>query len=164
DTWLLRPADRGQVVSRVDLTYRGAGGFHDAIGEARAEAAIAELDERIPALEADLARWEKDPSADAAFLATTKEELAERTARREALKKSPLAMPDEGSYFTFQQIEIDKGLDCSPPVVAAKKEYDLAAGTANVAAAKGRVPAPVPPGEAGYVGAEECSFCHADAT
>lgn len=162
-TWLFQPADRGQVVSRLDLTYRGPGGFADAIGEARAAAERADIDERLPALRADLEKWSQAEDADPTFLATKKKELAALEARRKALAEKPLQPPDEGSYFTLAQIEIDKGLPCSEEVVAAKQAYDKAAGLANFKAAKDDLPPEPAPGEAGFVGAEECSFCHADA-
>ena len=46
-------------------------------------------------------------------------------------------------------------------MVAAKNEFDKAAGAANIAAAKAAPPPPpVPAGTATYVGVEECASCH----
>jgi len=161
--WLVQPANRGQVVTRLDMTVRAPGPFADAIGQARAESMIAQLDEGIPALETELAAWSKDPSADKAFVAGKHKELAEMKAQRERLAKSPLAVPDKGSWFVMQQVAIKKRLPCSQPVVAAKQAYDKASGDANVAEAKDKKPPPPTAGQSSYVGTAECENCHDEA-
>ena len=50
----------------------------------------------------------------------------------------PLVVPAAGSYFTFDQIRINKSLACSAPVRDAIKAYDAAVGQANVKAAAGK--------------------------
>ena len=164
DTWLIQPADRGQVVSRLDLTVRGKGAFSDAIGPARARIEIADLEESIADLAGKLEGWKKAADADPAFIDRKQRELASMRARVARLEKSPLDVPESGPHFVLEQVRIARGLPCSPPVVAAKKEYDRAAGKANLAAAAGKKPPPPPEGQAGYVGIEECSMCHGKAT
>jgi hypothetical protein len=61
----------------------------------------------------------------------------------------------------MEQIKIRKGLACDSKVVAKKQAFDQAAGKANLEAAKDDKPVPAGKGEAGYVGSEECSYCHA---
>jgi hypothetical protein len=164
DTWLLQPANRGQVVSRLDVTIRDdAGPLHDAIGAARAEDEIAELGARIERLEADVATWEADPSSDPAFLALKKEELAGLRDERTALAANPVRAPDKGSWFVMEQVRIRRALPCDVEVQAAKSAFDKAAGEANLAAAAGLQAPEPPPGTAGYAGIEECGYCHRDA-
>ncbi len=163
DTYLVQPANRGQVITRLDVSYREPGPLADAIGETRAAAEIDKLDEAIPALEKELASWKKDPNAEAAFIAEKEKELAELTSRRTSLRASPIAIPPRGSWFTMAQIRIKKALACDPDLVSAKIAYDKAAGAANVAAAAGKLPPKPEAGRPHYVGADECAMCHGEA-
>jgi len=162
--WLVQPADRGQVLAKVDLAVDPSApagtALVDAVGTARAEAVIAELVPQIAALERSLAGWEKDPAADPKFLAEKREELAAKRAERAALAKDPLRKPARGSWFVLERVPVKRKLPCDPKVVAAKTTYDREVGEANLAAARDERPPPVPPGGAGYVGIEECDFCH----
>lgn len=160
-TWLIQPGDRGQVVSRLDIAVRDPEkGFSDAIGEARAKVEIDSLDESIAGLEKKLAKWKADPNADKQFVATKERELAADRARRAELTRSPLVVPEQGSWFTLAQIEIDRALACDAEVVSAKKKYDRAAGQANLAAADQIEPPQPAAGQASYVGVKECATCH----
>jgi hypothetical protein len=165
DTWLVQPANRGQVITRLDLKVRdGQGALTDAIGPTRAAAAASELEAQIASLSSDLAKWKADPSAEAGFVQAKERELVALKEQREALQQRPLQVPDRGSWFTMAQVSIDKKLPCHQGIQDAKSAFDKAAGAANVAAAAGQEPPPVPAGQAGYAGAEECSFCHGEAT
>jgi hypothetical protein len=164
DTYLISPANRGQVITRLDITLRGGGRpLVDAIGEARAAIEIAALDEQIARLESDLAAWKADPGADQAFVAAKQRELAELAERRAALKATPRQIPDKGSFFTMEQIRIAKSLPCHGEVQAAKQAFDKTAGAANALAAKDRKPPPVQAGQPGYTGIEQCATCHEEA-
>ncbi|HUH03596.1 MAG TPA: multiheme c-type cytochrome [Kofleriaceae bacterium] len=163
DTWLVQPANRGQVVTRLDVTVRGAGGLTDAIGEGRATYKISTLSDRIAGLEQELPAMQADPTADQEFIATKQRELAELKEERASLQRQPLVVPPTGSWFTMTQIEIRKGLACDPELQQQKQALDKAIGVANLAAAQGTEPAPVPEGQAGFSGIEECSMCHAEA-
>jgi hypothetical protein len=161
DAWLVIPANRGQVVAKIELTLRpGSAPLLDAIGPAAAEAERAKLGGEATSLANDLAGFEKDPTADKAFVAQKKQELAELRARIDALAKDPTRAPATGSYFTLAMVRISKKLACDAAVQTAKSDYAKAAGTANVKAAAARPPIPVPPGKATYVGAEACGDCH----
>lgn len=163
-TWLVQPADRGQTVVRLDITVRpGGGALVDAIGEARAKVKIESLDQRIPQLEQQIAAWEKDPSADPAFVKVKKDELAEARRERAALAANPLVVPASGSYFVMDQVRIRKSLPCDAAMQAKKVALDKEVGDANVKAAANDKPAEPAAGKAGYVGIEECSMCHAEA-
>jgi hypothetical protein len=162
NTWLFRPANRGQVISRLRLTRRGDGPFADAIGEMRASIEIDSISAAITALEGDLKKWERDTSADPAFVAGKQKELQDLGTRKTSLQSSAIQVPAEGSYFTLAQLRINKKLACKAEVVAAKQAYDKKAGDANVAAAKAEAP-PAEKGQATYVGIEECAMCHKEA-
>lgn len=162
--WLVVPANRGQIVSRVDVYLRPGGGpLVDAVGRGAATAKIEHIDRQIRSTEADLERFRNDKDADPAFIAAKQRELDTLVADKKKLAASPLVVPASGSFFTLEQIRINKTLACSPPVRDAIKAYDLAAGEANVKAAA-NIPVPPPPkGKASYVGNEVCADCHDEA-
>lgn len=163
DGWLVIPANRGQTISRLDVTLRPGPGLADAVGPAGARARAEVIARQLAELDAELARFATDATADRAFVAAKQREREALAARRDALLGRPLVVPATGSYFTFEQVRVAKGLACAPGVVEAIAAFDLAAGQANVAAAADR---PVPPpakGAPGYVGVEKCGDCHEDA-
>ncbi len=162
--WLVIPGNRGQVVPRITVTLRdGDAPLVDAVGPAAAAELGVELDERIAAAKQELAGFEADPTADPAFVGQKRQELAGLEAERADLTAHPLRVPESGSYFTLEQIRIQKGLACDANVQAAKQAYAAAAGKANVEAAAGHGPLPPDQGKAGYVGVEECDVCHSEA-
>src|SRR5690606_9125069 len=74
--WLVIPANRGQIVSRLDIAPRpGTGPLHDAVGRGAATAKIAQIDRQLASLDAQLAKFAADASADPAFV---KQKQAER--------------------------------------------------------------------------------------
>jgi hypothetical protein len=160
-SWIVIPANRGQIISRVDVYVRpGGGSFADAVGRGAAAGKITSLERQIRAHEAELARFAQDKDADPAFVAAKRAELDGHIAEKKRLEASPLEIPAKGSFFTLEQVRINKKLACSPPVRDAIKGYDTAAGEANVKAAAS-TPVPKPPkGKASYVGDEQCSDCH----
>ena len=163
DTWLVVPANRGQVLPRIDIYMRGASPLVDAVGRGAASAKIEKLGKQIASLETELAKFAQDKSADPQFVAAKQRERDELVAQKKKLEAQPLVVPAQGSYFTLEQLRINKTRACSPPVRDAIKGYDLAAGEANVKAAAGKpVPAPKK-GQAGYVGTEACADCHDEA-
>lgn len=160
-TFLVIPGNRGQVVSRVEVTVRaGADGLADAFGRAAAAARGEEIGRRIPAIEADLTRFAADPSADPSFIAAKKRELASLQAERAQLERSPLRLPPKGSFFTLEQVRISKKLGCDLQVQEATAQYFRAAGEANVKYAQSQKVEPAPKGAATYVGSQACATCH----
>lgn len=163
-SFLVTPGSKGQVVARLDVHVdAGGGALVDAIGPERAESEIARLSERIARIEADLAKWEKDPAADPAFMKTSREERDRLARERAALEASPLRKPDKGSWFTLRMIPVKKRLPCAADVLAAKKDLDRKIGETNLALSRDEKAPPVPDGKAGYVGTEECVYCHKEA-
>jgi hypothetical protein len=163
DGWMVAPANRGQVVPRIDVTIRGPGPLVDAIGPGAAAAKTAVIDKQLAALDADLAKFATDKDADPRFVEQKKAERAQLAAQRAQLAAHPLVVPATGSYFTLEQIRISKMLACSVPVQDAVTNYFRAAGEANVKAAANTPVAAPPKGQASYVGIEACADCHSDA-
>jgi hypothetical protein len=158
-TWLVQPANRGQVVSRIELSVRG-NGFSDAVGPAR----IPLMEARLASAKEELARFEKDASADPAFVGDKKAEVAGLEKELAAVRAAPLRVPDKGSWFTLEQVRIKRKLACDPQTQATKKALDLEIGKANLEEAKKKGPMPPPAkGKPGFVGMEECGFCHQEA-
>ncbi len=163
DGWLVIPGNRGQVMSRIDVTMHGATPLVDAVGPAAAAAKIAQLDKQVSQLDADLARFAADKTSDPAFVAQKKSERATLAAQRDHLKTQPLAAPAHGSFFTLDQIRINKNLACSIPAQNEVTAFYKAAGEANVAAAANKVVEEPAKGQASYVGMAACADCHSDA-
>ncbi len=163
DGWLIVPANRGQVLPRIDVTVRGKSVLVDAIGAGAAKARIAAIDQELVGLDADLVKFKADKDADAAFVAQKQAERGELASERQRLVDHPLVAPAKGSFFTLEQIRVSKTLACSLPVQAAIVAFDHAAGKANVAAAADKPVPPAAKGEASYVGMEQCTDCHQDA-
>lgn len=163
DGWLVIPANRGQIVSRVDIWLRGPGPLADAIGRGTAAAKIARIDRQLAGLDAELAKFAQDKDADPKFVSAKQSERDQLIAQKKQLEAQPLAIPAKGSFFTLEQVRINKSLACSPPVRDMIKAYDVAAGEANVKAAGNKKPPPAPKGKASYVGTEACSDCHQEA-
>jgi hypothetical protein len=162
DGWLVVPANRGQVLARLDVTLRGPGPLADAVGPGAAAAKLARIDPQLAALDADLAAFARDKAADPAFVRQKQQERAQLAADRDRLQAHPLVVPPHGSYVTLDQIKIGKALACDTAVQDAVSKFYRATGEINVkAAASVAVPAP-PKGQAAYTGTESCADCHAD--
>lgn len=161
--WLVIPGNRGQVVSRLDITVREAGPLVDAVGASAAKAKIATIDKELAAVDADLAKMAADKDADPGFVKQKQAERDQLAKDKAALTANPLAVPATGSYFTLEQVRINKPLACNQKVQSDVTAFYTAAGQVNVkAAADQKVPAPAK-GQAAYVGTEACSDCHSDA-
>ena len=127
-TYLIIPANRGQIVSRVDVMIRDAGPLVDAIGPGAARDVSAQLDRQLASLDKDLAAFATDPSADQAFVAAKKAERVALVADKESLAKSPWRTPVKGSFFGFEQVKINKALGCDPAIQKATNAYNRAVG------------------------------------
>jgi hypothetical protein len=167
NTWLVIPGNRGQVVSRIDVTLRDAKGapgpLVDAVGAGAAKAKIATIDKQITLADVDLAKMKADKDADPAFVTQKQAERDQLAKERAALEGAPLVVPAKGSYFTLEQIRINKPLACDQKVQSEVTTFYAAAGQANVKAAAGQKVPPPAKNQAGYVGTEACSDCHSDA-
>ena len=164
DGWLVVPGNRGQVVSRLDLTLRdGPGPFADGVGRAAAAGKLAELDRQLVAANAELTRFAADSSADPAFVRQKQGERDQLAAERDRLAKQPFAIPARGSFFFLEQLRINKTRACSVKVQDAVTAFFRASGDANAKAAAALPPPPAPKDQATFAGNEACEDCHDDA-
>lgn len=163
DGWLVIPANRGQIVARLDVTLRGPGPLADAVGPGAAAARLAVIDRELAALDADLKAFASDRSADPAFVAQKQRERAQLAADRDRLRAHPLVPPPHGSYFTLDQVRINKALACNTSVQDAVSTFFRKTGEANVQAAAEVAVPPLAKGQAGYTGTASCADCHEDA-
>ncbi len=162
DAWMVIPANRGQVISRVEVVVRGPGPLVDAGGEAAAAQKIAYLDKQVRQLDIDLKTFDADPNADKAFVKIKREERDRFVAERAGLAANPTKKPETGNYFTLEQVKINKALACDVEVQSSVTGFYRSAGEVNVKAAVGR-PAPDAKGGPSYVGSAACDDCHGDA-
>ncbi|MFT3698942.1 MAG: multiheme c-type cytochrome [Kofleriaceae bacterium] len=159
--WMVIPGNRGQVISKVDVTVRGA--VQPLAAAATPKAKIAQLDKELASRDDELKRFAADPSADKAFVAQKQKERADLAAQRAELAKSGATPPATGSFITLDQVKIGKLLACSKPAQDAVTAFYDAAGKANVKAAAGKLPEPPAKGQASYVGSASCGDCHDEA-
>ncbi len=162
DAWMVIPANRGQVISRLEVVVRGSGPLVDAGGQAAATQKIAYLDKQIHQLDADLKAFDADPNADKPFVKGKHDERDRYVAERAALAANPTQKPEAGNYFTLEQVKINKALACDVEVQSFVTAFYRSAGEANVKAAAGR-PRPDAKGGPTYVGNAACEDCHSDA-
>ncbi|HEY0253973.1 MAG TPA: hypothetical protein VGC41_20725, partial [Kofleriaceae bacterium] len=114
--WLVVPGNRGQVVSRVDVTLRGpTQPLVNALGPAAAKAKLAQFDHDLTGRDEELKRFAADPNADQAYVASKQKERAEIQAQRDSLAKQGSELPATGSYISLDQVKINKLLACSKP-------------------------------------------------
>jgi hypothetical protein len=164
NTFLLAPAQDLQRIGRLDIVVgdevpRGTRPrLVDAGGADAQKRERDELAHTLERLNEDLGRWQKEGSADAAFVAArTKErdELAARLARTPAGRWQP---PASGSFFTNQLIPLRRALPRDPQLAAAMRKLDQAVGEANLRTAE--PPPKAPPERASFVGEHSCAGCH----
>jgi hypothetical protein len=163
DGWMIVPVNRGQILARLEVTMRGQGPLADAIGPGAAKAKLAKLEPQITQLDADLAAFAKDKTADAAFVSQKQQEKFQLTAERDRLKNHPLVVPAKGSYFTLDQVKINKALACDAQVQDAVSKFYAATGEANVRAAAHTPVLPPAKGQSGFAGNATCTDCHGEA-
>lgn len=148
-----------QGVAVVDFFVRGPLEFKDGTGVRETEkrdslkARITELESRIHESEAHGASL-ADVSARRADVERLRKELSQ------ILDPAP---PAEGSFFRYSAEEVRKELGSSPTVATRMADYYRRVNDHNKEAFKDRMPPAAHPGDATYIGAEECSTCHEEA-
>ncbi|HET7502850.1 MAG TPA: multiheme c-type cytochrome, partial [Kofleriaceae bacterium] len=163
DGWLIVPVNRGQIVARVAVTVRERGPLADAVGPGAAAAKLVRLDKQIAALDRDLEAFARDDSADEGFVRGKKQERAKLAIDRDSLKAHPFLIPQHGSFFTLEQVRINKALACDTAVQDAVSQFYRASGEANMKAAASVAVMPPPRGVASYTGTDSCTDCHSEA-
>ncbi|HXN30824.1 MAG TPA: multiheme c-type cytochrome [Polyangiaceae bacterium] len=120
-----------------------------------------DLTRRVDDLHVKIAGWERDPSIAPADVDARRRELAELEAQRDGLDVKP--PPAKGSFFRYTLKELRPALGKDPTIESLMLGYYKAVDDHNRVAFADRSPPPHEPGQATYVGKDECTRCHADA-
>lgn len=164
NAFLVSPADEMQRVGRLEVVLRTTRAapvpepLRDAGSAEQRQQRLADLEHRFVRLEADLGRWQAEPGADPAFLASKKRERDELVAERTTLAATPWKAPVSGSYFTNELVPIQRTLPRDVKLAASMRKLDRAVGAANLRVAE--PPPAAEPGRAFYVGQAKCVSCH----
>jgi mono/diheme cytochrome c family protein len=166
DVLVVQAANHLQNVAVLDLYVRErlAPGhlvkFADATG---LELALKreDLGRRIDELHVKIASWERDPSVAPSDVNARKRELAGLESERDALDAKP--PPAQGSFFRYSLKEVRESLGKDPAIEADMLAYYKVVDDHNRALFADRLPPPLAPGQASYVGADACAECHAPA-
>jgi hypothetical protein len=159
ETLVVQPPNHLQALSVVDFHVRGDSyDFKDGFGIQEGERR-SRLSQRIRELEQRLLEWEKpDSGAGAPDVAARRNELSQMKQELAGIIGPP-SRPD-GSFFSYQLVEIREGLGSDPQVHARMNDYYRRVNEHNREAFKDRVPPPVSEGESSYVGGAACAACH----
>jgi hypothetical protein len=166
NTVIVETSNHLQTVSVVDLwvdeaDMRGAGviTFSDGGGVAKAGEVVS-LAARIRELEARINGWKKSPKTNPKDLAEREAELEKLRGEKAKVEASETAA--KGSVFRYQTVEVREGLGSDKGVYDAMRAYYKKVNDHNKVAFADRKPEPPPEGQAGFVGLEKCSECHAE--
>jgi hypothetical protein len=161
DAYLLTPGAELERLGKLDIVLRGPRQNQDALVDAGGPAAnlirLDEVERRLKQMERDVAKWEKDASADAAFVAGKRRELDNLREERNRLKE-PWRAPSQGSFFTNELVPIQRKLPRDPALAAGMRQLDKQVGAATLRASQ--PPPEAEPGRARYVGDASCVRCH----
>lgn len=149
DLFVREPPTPGQVIKFADGT-----GIELA---AKRE----DLSRRIDDLHIKIAGWERDPRIAPSDVDARKRELANLEAQRDGLDTRP--PPATGSFVRYALKEMRPALGKDPAVESLMLGYYKAVNDHNRVAFADRLPPAVEPGQAAYVGKDECTRCHAEA-
>ena len=158
-TWVIEPGEQAQTITHLRLEIEAG-----AVEQLPAPATwtlvptIASQQQELARLDARLAKFRADPSADPGFIARIEQERATLAASIE--KPTPVT---GAVAVTVTQNKISCHAAASDAdAAAALRRYDDWVATQNQKHFAG-VQAPKPAkGEAGYVGSEQCEACHAE--
>ncbi len=157
DAYLVAAAVELQKVGRLEIVLRD-GRLVDAGGPETTRLRSEEIARKLVDLDAQLAAWAKDGTADPAFVAGKRKERDELEGERKRLAASTWQPPATGSYFTNQLVPLRRVLPRDPTLAGAMRSLDKAIGRANLRHAE--PPPRAEPGRAAFVGDRACVRCH----
>lgn len=154
--FVLEPGDQAQSLSHVKLSIDPAAlAALPRPAEWSVTPTAAARTKELERLDARLAKFRADPSADKAYIARLEQERAALAASLE--KETP---PTGPIAVTFEQVKITCKLPADPEGAAALKAYDTWVATQNHERFAGvKAPAPAK-GQPSFVGDEQCGACH----
>lgn len=153
-------ANHLQSVAVLDLYLKDGPDFADATGLARAQRRE-ELTRRIDDLRVKIAAWEKEGRVARADLDARRDDLLRIQKERDALDVQP--PPEKGSFFRYAVREMTTSLGSDPAARGEMLSYYKSVNDRNRELFKDRAPLPLEKDQAGYVGVEACTACHAPA-
>jgi hypothetical protein len=157
-TWVLEPGEQAQTVTHLRLEIeRAAAAKLPAVSEWTVVPTAETQQRELARLDARIAKFREDPSADAKFIARLEQERA-------ALAATIAAPPavTGAVLVTVAQTKISCHLAVDAAAAAALHDYDNWVATQNQRRFAGvRAPTPAK-GQASYVGVEQCEACHSD--
>lgn len=159
--WLMAPGDQARYAVRVQLERRGPGPVALYAGEAARKRELDKAARRMTTLEAQLAEWKKDPTADKAFVAARQQELDQLAGEKQKLQTSaPPPPPSTGNWLSYELVPVRHTIARDPAVADELNQLARTIGKANLAAAQAKPEPPAEPGGSRYVGVEACVKCH----
>ncbi|MGH7272519.1 MAG: multiheme c-type cytochrome, partial [Polyangiaceae bacterium] len=132
--------------------------FADATGLDRSERRE-DLDRRIDDLHRRISAWQRDGETNQADLSARRRDLAQLESDREALdhQKPP---PPKGSFLRYALKEVRESMGSDPAIEQSMARYYQSINDHNRIALAHRLPPPLGPSDAAYVGINVCSSCH----
>jgi hypothetical protein len=162
DGFIVAPADLARYAVKLTLAVRAPGKLQLYAGEAERKRQRDKADKRIATLKEQLGVWQKDPTAEASFVAARQEELTElERQRRELDHEAP--PPPTGSWFSYELVPMSRKIPRDPKVADQLQQLARAIGRVNLQAAQGEAPPPAEPGAPSFVGTAACAKCHKSA-
>lgn len=163
DTLVVQGPNHLQSVVMVDLYVSGdpAHGFKDGSGIERAEQR-ASLERRITELQGRIKQWQAKGDVKQEDIAARQRDLEKMQSELGQLS-APVQAPD-GNFFRYESTQVREKLGVDVQVAARIGSYYKRVNDHNKEAFKDRRPEPAPAGEASYVGMDECSDCHPEAS
>jgi len=156
DTWILEPGEQLQTVSRLVLSIDGTAKAVPAPASWTVAPSATEVARELARVEARLAKFKADPSADPTFIARLEDERAKIVAAQ--------AGKIEGAaVVTFEQVKVTCKLQVDDEAKQLLAAYDQSVADTNRARFAGKKPPPPAKGKPGYVGIEACGDCHEEA-
>ncbi len=160
ETLIVQAPNHLQRIAVVDLHVKdGSFRFQDGSGLEHAERRQS-LERRISELEGRLVDWEKPHSGvKPADIEARRRDLARL--KQELAGLSETKLPESGSFFRYQLLDVADELGTEPHVASRLSAYYRRVNDHNKVAFADRKPPPVPEGKSGYLGVEQCTACHA---
>jgi len=156
-TLVLEPGTQLQTLSVLRLSVRADLAAVPSPAEWTLAPSVEALQQELTRLQERLAKFEADPSADAAYLGTLRKERDRLTA---ALRGESAVGPVTA---TLEQRKVTCRLPVDAPGARALATYEAGVAAQNEQRFRGvKAPAPAP-GKPGYTGTQGCVDCHAEA-
>jgi len=158
DTLVVQATNHLQGVSVIDLYVReGSLKFTDGSG-LDSIAQRTSLKSRIEELRLRIVEWKKDSKVRPQDVAAREKQLRDMQAKLSAIKEPSL--PDKGSYFKYDLMEVRETLGEDKRVASRLEAYYQRVNDYNKKFFADKLPRSLEKGKAGYIGVQACTECH----